>query len=271
MVREAAMAGGNVTAVAACIPKVDHWFDSWTQEALAGALAYLDGVADSRWRDRLAVAISAAIVRISRQESDTRYAAVGGSKSRAEAATELGRSVVRVCDWLSENAANLPPTPATVICRDARDLATLDRNSFAAAVFSPPYPNAYEYWLYHKYRMYWLGFDPIQVRRDELGARPHYCKKNGLTASDFRNQMSAVFAGLAHALLPGAPIVVVVGDSIIKGRKVDNGKLLAEAAKSTGLELEASTTRAISGRRSSFNRAHSRARKREHVLLFHAP
>ena len=39
---------------------------------------------------------------------------------------------------------------------------------------SPPYPNAYEYWLYHKYRMYWLGMDPIAVRQQEIGARPHY-------------------------------------------------------------------------------------------------
>jgi site-specific DNA-methyltransferase (cytosine-N4-specific) len=28
--------------------------------------------------------------------------------------------------------------------------------------------------LYHKYRMYWLGMDPIAVREHEIGARPHY-------------------------------------------------------------------------------------------------
>ena len=37
-------------------------------------------------------------------------------------------------------------------------------------ITSPPYPNAYEYWLYHKYRMYWLGLDPIAVKKQEIGA-----------------------------------------------------------------------------------------------------
>ena len=49
---------------------------------------------------------------------------------------------------------------------------------FGLVITSPPYPNAYEYWLYHKYRMYWLGEDPLAVRRAEIGARPHYFRRN---------------------------------------------------------------------------------------------
>jgi site-specific DNA-methyltransferase (cytosine-N4-specific) len=214
--------------------------------------------------------VSSTVVRISRQESDTRYAAIETAGDQARAAREIGQAVVRVCDWLSANG--VPSAPQTQIhCRDARDLTNLDDDSFAASVFSPPYPNAYEYWLYHKYRMYWLGFDPVAVRQAELGARPHYCKPNGMTEVDFEAQMGDVFGHLARVLQPNAPVVVVVGDSVIGGRLVDNGDLIVAAASKQGFSLRAWTERVIRRGRSSFNRAHSRARKREHLLLLRAP
>lgn len=268
--RERALAGGEIGALAERIPRLEHWFDSWASAALAGAMEYLTEISDPTWHDRIAVAVSSTIVRISRQESDTRYAAVRTSGDQARAASEIGQAVVRVCDWLSANGT--PSSAQTqVYCRDARDLTSLEDDSFAASVFSPPYPNAYEYWLYHKYRMYWLGFDPVAVRQAELGARPHYCKPNGMTEVDFEAQMGDVFGHLARVLRPGAPAVVVVGDSVIGGRLVDNGALIVAAASKQGFSLQAWTERLIRWGRSSFNRAHSRGRKREHMLLLRAP
>jgi DNA modification methylase len=269
--RRCALAGGDADRFSAQIPRMSHWFAPWACAALAGASEYLAEVPDEVWHDRIALAISSAIVRISRQDSDTRYAAIEKPGDQARAADELGQAVVRACEWLSAHSPSKPSAATQVHCRDARELADLPRRSFAAAIFSPPYPNAYEYWLYHKYRMYWLGFDPIAVRNAELGARPHYCKPNGLTEADFASQMSEVFRGLGRALQPCAPAVVVVGDSVIKGRRVDNGKLILGAAASQGFGLEVWTERRILDSRSSFNRAHSRGRKREHILLLRAP
>jgi site-specific DNA-methyltransferase (cytosine-N4-specific) len=268
--REHALAGGEVAALAERIPRLEHWFDPWASAALAGAMDYLAEIADPLWHDRVAVAVSSTIVRISRQESDTRYAAIPTAGDQTRAANEIGQAVVRVCDWLSANGATSAPQ-TDVYCRDARDLSNLGDDSFAASVFSPPYPNAYEYWLYHKYRMYWLGFDPVAVRQAELGARPHYCKPNGMTEVDFEAQMEDVFGHLARVLQPNAPAVVVVGDSVIGGRSVDNGALIIAAATRQGFSLQAWTERLIRRGRSSFNRAHSRARKREHLLLLRAP
>jgi DNA modification methylase len=268
--RERALAGGEITALAERIPRLGHWFDSWASAALAGATDYLAEISDPTWHDRVAAAVSSTIVRISRQESDTRYAAIRTSGDQARAANEIGQAVVRVCDWLSANGTQ-STAPTQVDCRDSRDLSNLEDDSFAASVFSPPYPNAYEYWLYHKYRMYWLGFDPVAVRQAELGARPHYCKPNGMTEVDFEAQMGDVFGHLARVLRSGAPAVVVVGDSVIGGRLVDNGALIVAAASKQGFSLQAWTERLIRQGRSSFNRAHSRGRKREHLLLLRAP
>ena len=267
MLRTHALEGADTEALRDQIPRLDHWFSQTAQEALAGAVSYLREV-EEEWHDRVAVSISASVVRLSRQESDTRYAAVDNSVTREQAANELSQSVVRTCEWLARRTQARPSVPVDVACGDARDLSHLPPDHFAAAIFSPPYPNAYEYWLYHKYRMYWLGFDPVLVRAAELGARPHYCKPNGLTEQDFASQMAEVFEGLARCLMPQAPVVVVIGDSVIGGRLIDNGQLLVDAASSRGYRLDAWQQRRIRQARSSFNRAHSRGRTHEHVLLF---
>lgn len=267
--RRRSLEGAPTRELAEGIPRIDHWFEQPAQEALAAAVDYLNEV-EEPWRDRIAVAISSSIVRLSRQESDTRYAAIDKAITREQAATHLGQAVVRVCEWLATNTNSLSDAPLDVYCQDACDLSNLPRQHFAAAIFSPPYPNAYEYWLYHKYRMYWLGFDPVLVRGLELGARPHYCKPNGLTEVDFERQMAEVFAGLQGCLIPTAPVVVVVGDSIIAGRRIDNTALMEAAAGQHGFVLAAQTKRAIHRGRSSFNRTRTRGRDSEHVLLFEA-
>jgi site-specific DNA-methyltransferase (cytosine-N4-specific) len=265
--RRAALLGGDVDSVH--IPRLDHWFDTWAQHVLIGAIRYLDSISVlDPWHDRVAVAISSAVVRLSRQESDTRYAAVQKIGDADRGAEELYQSLIRLGEWLRANTRDYTDSYVQVDTRDARDLSHLPAQSVGAAIFSPPYPNAYEYWLYHKYRMYWLGFDPISVREAELGARPHYCKPNGLTELDFERQFSEVLGETARVLAGNAPMVVVIGDAQIAGRVIDGAALTTAAAAKHGFELIASIRRPISTQRSSFNRAHSRGRKDEHVLLY---
>lgn len=260
-----------VAARAERVPRIDHWFAPWAQTLLAGATAYLDTIdRDDPWRDRVALSISAAVVKISRQDSDTRYAAVEKTGDLTTGAALLGKSLRRTADVLRQRPW-VVRAPAIVHESDARDLSMLAENSHDAAIFSPPYPNAYEYWLYHKYRMYWLDHDPIAVREAELGARPHYFKTNGQTEVDFANQMREVFVQMARVLRSSSPVVVVVGDSLIRGRVIDNRALLFDAASDVGFVPRAATGRAIAKRRSSFNGAHGGGRDVEHVLLLESP
>lgn len=250
------------------IPRLDHWFDPQAQSLLASATGYVQSIDDAVWRDRIAVAISAAVVRFSRQDSDTRYAAVDKKFDRERAAKHLETSLVRVADQLRGFAPFHSGAGVQVHTADASRVADLVApQSVAAAVFSPPYPNAYEYWLYHKYRMHWLGYDPIEVRRQEWGARPHYSGSGTATIETFRAQMVPVMHGVASALRRGGICLVVVGDSLIKGELVDNAALFEGMAHEAGLRLGGRSVREIRANRKSFNLSVSRARH-EHVLLF---
>lgn len=251
------------------IPRLDHWFPDYAQIALSGAVRYVRGIPEGDpWRDRVAVAVSAATVRVSRQDSDTRYAAIDKAGDQRTVADALVRSLTKTGAWLERNASTYDPLATSLVLnQDARDLSPIDDESVAAACFSPPYPNAYEYWLYHKYRMYWLGFDAVSVRESEIGARPHYSKKNGLTEHDFADQMTEVLREVHRVLRDGSRAVIVIGDSVIGGRTINNGELIADVGRTTGFTTEFAGVRDIATGKSSFNRAHSRGRRTEHIIV----
>ena len=133
-------------------------------------------------------------------------------------------------------------------------------------ITSPPYPNAYEYWLYHKYRMWWLGFDPLAVKAREIGARAHFFKRNHHTAAHFHEQMSATFRLLQTVMISGGYAAFIVGRSKIHGKVVDNASMIECVGREHGFEQVFSTERVLAATRKSFNLSHANI-KTETVLV----
>jgi site-specific DNA-methyltransferase (cytosine-N4-specific) len=115
--------------------------------------------------------------------------------------------------------------------------------------------------------MYWLGMDPISVRKREIGARPHYFKKNHQDESDFERQMGTCFHLLSQIMLPGAKACFLVGRSIIHGRVIDNAALLQRAAEANGFFLEGIVQRNIRTTRKAFNPKYGNIKK-EQIVVF---
>jgi site-specific DNA-methyltransferase (cytosine-N4-specific) len=203
---------------------------------------------------------------VSNQESDTRYAAVKKSVSRSEVFTGFNRAVRRIVAALQDR--NYPLESATVLEADTLELApSRIGRKVGIVITSPPYPNAYEYWLYHKYRMWWLGHDPIAVKAKEIGARAHFFKARHHTAHDFERQMAKTFTMLSAVTASGGYACLVVGRSKIHGAIVDNAKIVEEAAAQNGFTRLFSVERLLSPTRKSFNLAHANI-KTETVLVF---
>ncbi len=242
------------------IPRLDHWFERDVQRALAGLVAAIEGAQDEAMREALKVALSSIIVRVSNQDGDTRYAAIKKNVS-AELVYDLFKSAASDLDKAHNDAFGglfrNGFVPVKVITKDILQTAPADVGwQVGLVITSPPYPNAYEYWLYHKYRMYWLGMDPLAVRSAEIGARPHYFKKNHKTAADFEREMTKLFALLASVMLPDAIACFVVGRSIIHGRTIDNVDVLERAGLTHGFRRLLVVDREIPPTRKAFNPAH---------------
>lgn len=246
------------------IPNLDHWFAEDIQLALS-ALTEVIAAAPPGHRDALRLAFSSIVVRVSRQESDTRYAAIKKQVTTQSVFTGFLRAAKRIERALQARDYGL--SPSTVIEGDTLDLnlgQIPDR--IGLVVTSPPYPNAYEYWLYHKYRMYWLGMDPIAVKEREVGARAHFFKRDHHTAADFVRQISRVFAVLQAVLVPGGLACFVVGRSRIHGEIIDNAEIIEDVGLRKGFSRVFSTERTLATNRKSFNPSYGN-NKTEAILV----
>ena len=255
----------SAEAVIPVIPNLTHWFKTPIQCELA-KLTKAIKEAPPVDQDFLHLAASSIIVRVSNQDSDTRYAAV----DKPVAVSDVGALFERACEKLHAALASRDYVLAESQVIES-DLLTLDfssiRKRVGIFVTSPPYPNAYEYWLYHKYRMWWLGHNPLKVKEKEIGARAHFFKKNRHTATTFVGQMTSAFGKMKELAAPGAWACFVVGRSKIHGEIVDNARIIEEVAEKAGFALFFRTERAVKSSRKSFNLSHANI-KMESVLVF---
>ncbi len=252
------------------IPNLDHWFEKPVQRALAALVSQINSVEDCDVANALRVALSSMIVRVSNQESDTRYAAVKKDVAEEDVWCLFERAVLTVERGVAELAPHFfrPQPKVSVLLKDLMQLEPAEiGRKVGLVITSPPYPNAYEYWLYHKYRMFWLGMDPITVRQQEIGARPHYFKKRRLTEHDFERQMGRCFWLLSQVMVNGGYACFVVGRSIIHGREIDNHELLKRAASPFGFREVGWSERKIAPTRKAFNPAHGSI-TRERIVVF---
>lgn len=247
------------------IPNLDHWFKKEIQKGLAIILNEINKIENESILNALKYCLSSIIVRVSNQDSDTRYAAVENQWGKDDVFNLFKLSAEKL---LKAKNQNILKTPSKVINKNSLLLEKKDfTKKVGLVITSPPYPNAYEYWLYHKYRMWWLGYDPIDVKENEIGARAHYFKKNHQTADDFIIQMETLFSHLWDVCANDAFICFVIGQSKIHGEIIKNEKLIANIGKQAGLNHITTLKRVIRPGRKSFNLSHARIKDEFIVIL----
>ena len=194
-------------------------------------LTHIDEQSDVNLKNALKLALSSIIVRVSNQESDTRYAAIDNNYT----ANDVLESFLTACNKIHEakkrNSVNLECSK--IFNQDILSVLASDFDKPVGLVItSPPYPNAYEYWLYHKYRMWWLGFDPIKLELFESGARPHYQKKrtDRLKKISKTNEQRFLICSLMFCFLVDM-FVLLLGVPQLKGKIVDNAELIRNVAE----------------------------------------
>lgn len=246
------------------IPNLNHWFKEDIQKAITAIISEIHRENNIIIKNALLLSLSSIIVRVSNQESDTRYAAIDNKNNARDVFDGFTKTYRKLsnakCGWDKDGLT-------TVINKDILTVQSDEITTpIGMVITSPPYPNAYEYWLYHKYRMWWLGYNPIDVRAYEIGARPHYQKKNGQTEVDFHNQMSHVFNLFDATLVPGGIVCIVIGRSVIKGREINNARMMIEIGTEHNYEILADIEREIIASRKSFNPSYGKI-KTENIIV----
>ena len=251
------------------IPNREHWFVPNVQKELGVLLARIHMLPSQFLVDFCRVAVSAILVSVSNQDCETRYA-------RKEKTISMGSVYKRFISKVRDMWARMEtyrekrqPVTSQVINNDVCTLEHFPPNLRVQLVItSPPYPNAFDYFLYHRHRMFWLGYDPIAMSRKEIGSHLNYQRK-GTTKQNiaaFRNAMLLCFQEINRVLDTDRFCCFVVGDSIFKKQLVKNDQLITEVATLCGFELAVKLERNIHAYRRSFGSSARRA-KSEHIII----
>lgn len=249
------------------ISNIDHWFSRDIYRALASLITVIkDSDLDCSSKNALLLAVSSIVVKVSYQESDTRYAAKKNryvAKDVFELFMEASKKVFKAVE-----DAKLPDAKVKLYCESSIDFNYQKFiNKVGAVITSPPYPNAYEYWLYHKFRIEFLGYDIKQIRKQEIGTRRKYFRSKPESIQVFEQQMTNIMEMCRNVLVDKGYLAIVVGRSIIRGKEYDNAAMISEIGAKLGFVKIGDFKRSILTTKKSFNPKNSKINS-ENVIVF---
>ena len=156
---------------------------------------------------------------------------------------------------------------------DARTLDGVDGNGFDLVLTSPPYLNAIDYIRGHRLALVWMGHvmeSLRETRAASVGAErimsqakrsleisPYVTKAEGSTIGSrhlgwirrYAADMEAVLQQVRRTLKPTGHVVMVIGNSFIRGAKVNNAGLIEALATRNGFRVQGKKKREILARR----------------------
>lgn len=247
--------------------KLDFWFELHVIEELAEALAWCRQLTSEVARNLALTAFSSIVVAVSKQDSDTRYVRREKNIPPGDVLRRFARALEQVARAATEFSDVVEPRfKCEIVDANLLDAPTIPQLDLV--VCSPPYPNAYSYHLYHMTRMVWLGMDQPRFKKQEIGSHRKYSSngKNGATAETFKTEFSEILAWLATRLRRGGYACFVVGDSTLKGQRINNADLISQSGQAAGFHEVMRIDRTMQATKKAFNPAIGKI-KTENILI----
>lgn len=233
------------------IPNCSQWFHPQAVAELSYLRARIGKFPADKCQRLATVCLSKIILRSSYQDSETRY-------TRCDRDFPPGK-VIRLFAGALESSLKkvrylgtfLRFREATFRTADLRKESVVAPSSIDLIVTSPPYPNATDYHLYHRFRLFWLGFDPRELGKKEIGSHLRH-QKEGNGIEHYLAEMELCLQKMFAALRPGRFAVMVIGDSMFSGEIFHTSGLVGDRAKAIGFSVLGEIERQLPNHRRSF-------------------
>lgn len=249
------------------IPNRDYWFKPMVLDELSIIKAHLNEVSDNQVRDFLTLAFISIITKVSNQESDTRFVSVSKSTKKLDTFKEFSKKIEQMVERIKEFEIMATSASARVYNKNANDLSFLDNDSIDLVVTSPPYLNAYDYYLYHKFRMWWLGLDHHLVQRDEIGSRNKHSDHN-LEPSQYIASVKQCLQESIRPLKSNRFVVIVIGDAIKNRKLIKMDDCFKALGNDIGLTLKKEFTYPLRKYTRAFQHGNNGIQKDGYIMIF---
>jgi DNA modification methylase len=253
-------------------PSIDHWF----KKDIILSLSFIKDeiVKRSSNNERLRVffelIFSSIINSVSNQESDTRYAAIEKPKINFTYVIEtflkkIQNAILVILEMREIKTKN---QNCKVFLQDSKtNSQILKKDSISLLFTSPPYPNTYDYYLYHKHRMNWLGYDVKYSMQKEIGSRREFSSLKK-PKEKFNQDMYEILLESNKSLKVNGYAILVMGDGQIQGEKYEAKSEMVDICSRIGWNLFDYSFSLLDQTSKSFQKSYRTLGKKEHILVF---
>ncbi|HEY9709339.1 MAG TPA: DNA methyltransferase [Oculatellaceae cyanobacterium] len=265
--------GTSIVSFVPDIPNIEEWFHPNAIDELAYLRWRIEQVENQKVRTLAKASYSKSILRASYQDGETRYARRPRDVRPGEVVRLFVNNLTGALKKIREISLMLQFRKAEFVTLDLREAVVGDLpdclvhpNSVDLVVTSPPYPNSTDYHLYHRFRLFWLGYDPREFGRKEIGS--HLRHQREATAFDsYQDEMKKALENIFLALRPGRFAVMVLGDAIFQGKSFKTSKYLGALAQKIGYEVVGTIERPLHKTKRAFIAAARRAEHEDLMVL----
>lgn len=251
-------------------PSINHWFCEDSIKVLSFIKQSIDNLNNEEEKIFCNLVFSSIINSASNQESDTRYAAVQKPKLNIKYVAELFIKKFYATLKLFEEYCELfgNDVSSTPLLLDSKKCDTaFDSNCVDLILTSPPYPNTYDYYLYHKHRMNWLGYDVKYSMEAEIGSRREFSSLKH-PKEKFDEDMFEILSHANKLLKKGGHAVLVMGDGKIQGETYEAKSNMEAICSKLGWRLVYYAYSMLDDTSKSFHQSYRTKGKKEHILVF---
>lgn len=249
---------------------IEHWFENEVISGLSSLKFIIESEQDALLSLFCKFILSSIINLVSNQESDTRYAAVKKQNLTRQLVFDLfEKKYISTLSILNKSSEYLFCTDKNkIILHNSKTASEVLGNNIASLIItSPPYPNTYDYYLYHKHRMLWLDYDFKSAMQSEIGSRREFSSLKR-PASNFDQDIKEIFVDCDKILKNNGHAVIIIGDGKVKGEKYDSKQHTVNIALQIGWKLDSSCETELDETSRSFQQSFRTKGKKEYVLIF---
>jgi len=249
------------------IPNEEKWFKVYVKAELAIIKGLISEMKSKSSIHIANVALSRIVIKVSNQDSETRYTAVKNNILPSETLSTYINSLEYVIKKVKLAMDEFKYSNSDFLLGDSRSkMLDLNENSVDLIVTSPPYANATDYHLYHRFRMFWLGFDPREMGKIEIGSHLKH-QRNNSGYEEYEHDMFKTLEGMYRVLKPGKYAALVVGDSIFKEKVYKTHKIIVKNGIKIGFEHVKTIDRPLHETKRSFVKPGRRLRQEQIVII----
>jgi DNA modification methylase len=253
------------------IPNMDKWFSEIAQGELALIKSCVASVESKTARDVGNLVLAKIVLKSSFQDSETRYVSKPFPMSQGyvtdlyiKAFDNVLSTVLAAQNSLKNGVSNFVTGNFVHSDSDVIPDQTVD-----LIVTSPPYGNAMDYHLYHRFRLFWIGEDPRLIGKEEIGSHLRH-QKNSTGFEHYLEEMQKCITQCYRVLRPGKHMALVVGDAVYKKKLYHAAEELSACGSELGFEEVALFKRSLHKTKRSFTVSGRRAND-EKILVMRKP